>query len=193
VGPQGRVVAVEPSSREVARIQRNVTLNAATNVSLVHAALGDREGTATLKVAQALHAGQNSLGGFAYDDVRLERVEEVPVITLDALADRCGLGTVDVLKIDVEGAEAGVLRGGQRVLERSKPLVIIEVLDGALRLQGATAEDVLTQLRSSGYSLFVFDEISGLPRPIREGDVVDGSDVVAVHRDRPWEGIDGTS
>jgi hypothetical protein len=49
-----------------------------------------------------------------------------PVTTLDALWDRCGVPPVQVVKIDVEGYELEVLRGGRRLLTDARPDVLVE-------------------------------------------------------------------
>ena len=69
-GRRGRVVAVEPSSRERANLQRNIGRNGLDNVTVVPAAIGAAAGTADLHLAHGVHAGHNTLGSFAHDDVR---------------------------------------------------------------------------------------------------------------------------
>ena len=69
VGPSGRVVAAEPSSRERAHLQRNLGRNGLDNVSVVPAAIGAAAGLADLHLAHGVHAGHNTLGSFAHDDV----------------------------------------------------------------------------------------------------------------------------
>jgi hypothetical protein len=62
-----------------------------------------------------------------YDEVREARQETVPAVRIDSvLMPRPGL-RVDVMKIDVEGAEAAVLAGARRLLTRDKPALILEV------------------------------------------------------------------
>ena len=62
VGPSGRVVAAEPSSRERAHLQRNLGRNGLDNVSVVPAAIGAAAGLADLHLAHGVHAGHNTLG-----------------------------------------------------------------------------------------------------------------------------------
>jgi hypothetical protein len=63
--------------------------------------------------------------------IRADRSVRVPTTTFDAFAARAGLGRVDLLKIDVEGAEALVLRGMERTLaERPPRLVVCETTPG---------------------------------------------------------------
>ena len=70
-------------------------------------------GTATLTIAEDAHAGQNTLGGFAYEGVRAQGSESVTVRTLDDLLRDEGPARVAAIKLDVEGSELAVLRGSR--------------------------------------------------------------------------------
>ncbi|WP_421999561.1 FkbM family methyltransferase [Reyranella sp.] len=161
VGRQGRVVSVEPSSRERASLEANLRRNGIGNVTVVPHALADRPGSARLQIAARLHGGHNTLGAFTYDDVDAVAVEEVAVETLDALAARLALGKVDVIKIDVEGAEVKVLSGGRALLAAHRPILLIEANDGALKGQGASTDALLATLRELGYRIEVFSDSTG--------------------------------
>ena len=91
VGPSGRVVAAEPSSRERAHLQRNLGRNGLDNVIVVPAAIGAAAGLADLHLAHGVHAGHNTLGSFAHDDVVRASLERVPIEPLDAVIARLGL------------------------------------------------------------------------------------------------------
>lgn len=169
VGRRGRVVAFEPSSRERRVLARNVSLNRLKNVTIVPAALADAPGRATLQIAPALHGGHNTLGGFAHRGVDAVSREEVALETLDGEVGRAALAAVDFIKIDVEGAELKVLEGAREVLRTSRPTLLIEANDEALRKQGASSEALTALLRSLGYAIYVFSDSSGLEEPWHEG------------------------
>lgn len=169
VGRRGRVLAFEPSSRERRVLDRNIALNRLRNVVVVPSALADEAGQATLQIAPTLHGGHNTLGGFAYKGVDAVATEQVQVETLDSVVARLGIAKVDVVKIDVEGAELKVLEGAREVLRRSRPLLLIEANDDALRNQGASTAQLLALLRSLGYAIYVFSEAKGLEEPWLEG------------------------
>jgi FkbM family methyltransferase len=88
-------------------------------------------GRAAGRAVLAVPGGRTYLGSTAPDVV--ERwgagvplaVEEVPAVTLDDVADADGLPP-DVVKIDTEGSELAVLEGAEHVLERARPLVVLE-------------------------------------------------------------------
>src|SRR6266404_1280961 len=187
VGPGGRVVAVEPSSRERAHLRRNLDRNAIANVTVVPAALGAAAATAELKLADGLHAGHNTLGDFAHNDVIAVGSERVQVETLDTVASRLGLSRIDVMKIDVEGAEASVIAGARGVLMSMRPLLLLEVDDGALRAQRNSAQSLLATLRNElDYEILAFSTVTGLlERPVDGAPL--SSNIVAAPRDRAAE------
>ena len=163
VGSNGRVVAVEPSSRERVNLQRNLDRNGFGNVSVVPSALGALAGEANLRLAQGVHSGHNTLGKFAHDDVVAASLERVKVETLDAVVAELGLDRVHFVKIDVEGAEASVVAGARGILTSMRPLMLLEVNDGALRAQGYSADTLLSSLRTEfGYEILNFSSTTGL-------------------------------
>ncbi len=87
--------------------------------------------------------------GFIEVPARLERLDDQPFVQQRA---------VDLIKIDVEGAELAVLEGGRRVIERDKPVLIIEDnSDNRLALR--------TWLEALGYRSFSVGELVGEETP----------------------------
>ncbi|WP_163616436.1 FkbM family methyltransferase, partial [Klebsiella pneumoniae] len=73
--------------------------------------------------------------------------ELVTVETLDDVIDRCALPRIDFVKIDVEGAEVGVLKGARKVLMSSRPLLLLEANEPALRAQDTSVDELRPQQR----------------------------------------------
>ena len=125
-----RVQAFEPNPEAVEYLRRNVALNGFGESVSVHAvAAGDRPGRVEVV------AGESEMRlGMARS---LEGEGDVPMIRLDDLVE----DDVALIKIDVEGAEASVLRGASSIIARSKPVIVVEtetaeqrrVLDSLLR------------------------------------------------------------
>jgi FkbM family methyltransferase len=162
VGPTGQVWAIEPSPREFLRLKRNVRLNGIGNVRAFPLALADTDGQAEMKIADDEHSGQNTLGDFAYP-IELARCEPVMTRRLDDLVQQECLRPVDVIKLDVEGAELSVLTGASSVLRQQRPLLLLEVNENALWLQGTTARALVEFLRSHDYEIYGFDQTTGQP------------------------------
>jgi FkbM family methyltransferase len=169
VGESGRVLAFEPSAREFARMEANIALNGLGNVRPFRMALAQDDGEADLLIADDAHSGQNTLGALPHEGVVEAGRERVAVRRLDRALAEEGMDRVDFIKIDVEGAEAGLLEGASETLRRFRPLLLIEFNDGALRKQGRSSAELLKLLESTEYVVFSFQETTGLPGPPAEG------------------------
>jgi FkbM family methyltransferase len=120
VGPRGAVFAFEPQRVVFQALCANVAINSLANVYCHWAALGEAEGRIEvpyLDPALPQNFGGLSLGGGS------ERAESVACLTLDRYLD---LPRLRLVKIDVEGMERAVIRGGQRLLAKFKPLLYVE-------------------------------------------------------------------
>lgn len=171
VGATGRVVAIEPSTREHARLVENIRLNRLTNVDVVKVAVADEPATSKLAVAQYGHEGLNTLGGtIANPTVATTHLEDVRVETIDRLADELGLERIDAIKLDVEGSEARAVAGARSVIERFRPILQLELNEEALEAQGSTREELVAALSSVDYALWVFDDTTAQLRPLRRDD-----------------------
>lgn len=147
------IVAFEPTPVSFERLRENWRLNGWPGDGLVQAAIGAREGRVYVDdTSHPSTVNQVSVEGGS-DKIR------VPMEPLDAFRDRWRDREVGLLKIDVEGHEAAVLRGARRVLCEDRPGVIMfESLDGR------PAPEVRSLLEDAGYGLFGLDE-SGAPDP----------------------------
>ncbi|HSP69549.1 MAG TPA: FkbM family methyltransferase, partial [Bryobacteraceae bacterium] len=182
VGPSGRVFSFEPSQRELDRLSCNIQLNSLDNVRAVQAALAETPGETELNIACSAHAGHNTLGRLI-QQVQLLRTETVSVQTLDGFVAEAGLDRVDLVKLDVEGAERRVLEGSRRVLRKMRPTVLFEASEAALQGQGSSVPDLLEFLRSQEYSLLAFDSRSG--RPVAANGEIRSDNMIAIPMERP--------
>lgn len=142
--PRGRVHAFEPVPESFAFLERNVAANGAANVSLHQVALSDHDGTATIHFeAEATGAA------FISDHLAAGVPQEVRLQTLDGWAAGAGLDRLDLVKIDVEGAELPVLDGGRETLARLRPVLVVEVNPVTLRrMARREPADLYRRLRS---------------------------------------------
>jgi FkbM family methyltransferase len=153
VGQSGRVHSFEPSPRERRRLRFHIALNLCDNVSIHPMALGGEETESDLYVVQGSQTGCNSLRP---PEVMSETVAvRVRVAKLDVWAQTNNIATIDFMKLDVEGAELEVLRGGESVLRcHPRPLVLCELENIRTLPWGHTAIDVATHLKSLGFAWF---------------------------------------
>jgi FkbM family methyltransferase len=118
-----RVLAFEPNPSARAQLLENVELNGCGNVIVVAAAVADQPGEATLHVPATPDPSFSSLEGGRFAD---GETLAVPVTTVDAAVAEHGLQP-SVVKIDVEGGEAAVVRGMAETVTRFRPAVLVEV------------------------------------------------------------------
>lgn len=149
VGPRGLVVAFEPSPRNFELLLANVWRNGLTNVVCLPWAASDRSGFASLHLARA-NTGDHRI--YPLDEPR----ETVPVRAA-ALDDVATLKPpVDVVKIDVQGAEEAVVRGAERLLAASPDvLATVEFGPRELTAFGSEPRALLAYYRSLGFRLRV--------------------------------------
>ena len=123
-----RVFAFEPSPAMSAGLERNVALNAATNVTRVEAAACDRDGTVDLFIppGESLPFGASTLATHREAGTRVA----VRALRLDSFVAAQGVGRVDLVKMDTEGTEPAVLAGARELLARDEPWIVCEVLHG---------------------------------------------------------------
>jgi FkbM family methyltransferase len=149
VGPQGAVHSFEPHPVVRQRLRENVALNNLSNVHVCSSALGPTAATATLHSDASGNEGAGSLA--PGPGLRGQRYT-VDVDTLDRYA--ASLPRVDLIKIDAEGADYGVLEGARDTIERCRPAIYIEVDPALLARFDATPRMVLEFLDALGYEIW---------------------------------------
>ena len=160
VGPAGHVHAVEPQPVLAAFVAAVRRLLRAGHVTVHRRALGAEVGSGVLSLPRRrwlpvhgrafLTTGADGLGSNA----EFGRHEEVPVEvgTLDDLVAELALDRLDLVKVDIEGAEASLLAGAYKTLESFRPVVMLELEDRHLGRFGTTAADVVDDLVSRDYT-----------------------------------------
>jgi FkbM family methyltransferase len=180
IAPEGRVFAVEPSTREFERLEANLALNRLTNVETLQLALGSKAGESTLAIAESGHEGQNTIGATVSNPkVTTSAHETVPVKTIDGLVVELGLDRLDFVKLDIEGSEVDALDGARQAFARFRPVVLLEAEDERLASQQRTKQDLLRIVDDIGYELWVFDQKTTQLRPPRLPDEPEGNAVAA--------------
>jgi len=149
VGPEGRVFTFEPYGPSADLLWRTLEANGVMDrVELVRAAVDSTDGGQV-----SLFAGDSpsevSVHANATRPLRLE----VPKVSLDAFAQGRGLDRVDLVKMDIEGAEARALRGAVDLIRRFRPKILLEA-------HGRPGTEAIEFLRGLGYTITL---VSGEP------------------------------
>jgi len=153
VGRSGRVFAFEPSPRERRALYLHLALNLGTNVTVVRAGLGQEDGYADLYVAAREYAGHNSLR--PPDAPQQTTKQRVHICRLDRWLSANGIGCVDFIKLDAEGAERDILAGSMRLLtSQPRPVILAEVEDRRTEPWGYPAREIVLALDKLDYAWF---------------------------------------
>jgi FkbM family methyltransferase len=123
VGRKGKVVAFEPLPANVQHLRRHVELNGYGNIGIIEAAVSDVEGQAVFAAGASTTQGSLSNSGTL----------EVRTVTIDSLARSGRIPLPNLMKLDVEGAEAAALRGATHVLRSAAPLIFLATHGSAVR------------------------------------------------------------
>ena len=140
VGEKGIVYAFEPQGLVFQNLNANMALNGRTNVRCRQQALGEREGSIDVPLLDYQATGDFgcvSLGSF-------REGERVAVTTIDALK----LSQCHFLKIDAEGMEASILKGGVNTLQTLHPLLYVKN-----KFQDRSSA-LITWMQAQGYQLY---------------------------------------
>lgn len=151
VGNSGRIYAFEPREAAFRHLQRLCIAYKLTNIQPFQCLLGDYNGEKEF-FENSDHPSSSSLcyewaGGNS---------RTYPMMTLDTWAGQNCVQRADLIKIDVEGAEMQVLRGGLQFLRQTQPLLVMEIRDNDVRKRnfGYDVSDLIKLLRSVGYMEF---------------------------------------
>lgn len=175
-GMGGRVVAVEPDPFLVGLLRKSVHLKENSNFDfkVVPVALSDKAALEVFQIADrgrasnslASAGGRSQMGG-----VREEII--VPVMIMDDLLET--FPAPKFIKIDVEGAEIGVMDGGQRILEEVRPLFFIEA-------DIKTRPTITAIFRRHHYALF--EDISSFAANVEIEGVIEKKDTLCIPREK---------
>jgi FkbM family methyltransferase len=125
VGPGGRVHAFEPMPANRNRLLETIELNKLDQVEVHPIAVAGQTGASHLY-------GNSSTSMWSLVENPGEKRIDVPCATLDDLIADASFGTPALVKIDVEGTEVDVLRGGLRLLTETSVVLVVEFTDAAV-------------------------------------------------------------
>lgn len=156
VGPEGMLIACEPSPTCMQALRKTAVLNGLeASLALHQVAVGSTDGVATL------HLGSNSSLNSIIELPGAGGAMAVPIKRLDDIvpADLCP----SLVKIDVEGFELEVLSGMRGIVDRSPNIALIaEYGPSHLARNGISPEEWIAKFESLGFNLWAIDEATGM-------------------------------
>jgi FkbM family methyltransferase len=166
VSPAGRVIAFEPTAYAYNKLQRNILLNPrlASMIQAEQIMLVDSDDTrveprlySSWQIHDAAADTHPKHGGRLMDTTGAQNM------TLDRYITEHKPGAVSLIKMDVDGHECQVLRGARELLQRDKPILLMEIMPYGLDEAGASLDELLGILTTHGYKLYELDGRTGLP------------------------------
>jgi FkbM family methyltransferase len=182
-----RVIAFEPVATTARYCEANIALNDITNVDVRRCGLWHEDATLSFKAdrSSVMSASVVQSNGSPSN-------ETIQAVSLDHLCASGGLRLerLDVIKMDIEGAELSALSGMRTMLERLRPQIVMEINRPMLASMGASIGQVWDFLRSLSYDVQVFEPwVERPPLPVHGLDALTALcpenglvDIVAVRR-----------
>jgi len=153
VGDMGKVICFEPSPITFTRLLENISLNGFKNISPINIGLSDKDAVLKFNIS---NNGYDAWNTFA-PSVELEKLQEsinIEVSTLDKQMDYLEKETISWVKIDVEGWENLVLKGGERLFKDFDPVVMIEFTESNTFAAGYFVQELYDILIDWGYKWY---------------------------------------
>jgi FkbM family methyltransferase len=165
-GPSGRVIAIEPETRNFESLRARLA-PLGTRAVLVNAAAVEEPGEVFLELNPDNPA----------DHRVAQSGERVAAVSIDTLLETNPGPKVSFVKVDVQGGELRVLRGARRTLAASRPALFIEFHEPSLRAAGTSPQELLSELAGQRYAAHLLD---------RDRTPIDASTLFEVMRTRGY-------
>jgi FkbM family methyltransferase len=180
VGPSGRVLAVEPNPDNARMVEASRVLNGFDQVTVLQAGAGRALGLLALNTSHS-NGTTSTLDAIAASVLEARTVACLP---LDRVVP--AVGSIDLIKIDVEGAEYNALVGCRAIIQRHRPVIISEFSPGLMAgISGISGEAYLSWLLDFGYDLFAIETDGSLSAANGDPEVI-----MASYRRRGTDHID---
>jgi len=166
---EGTVFSFEAESTNYARFCRNLEINRCDRVKPFHLAVFSSNGTVDLNKYSPKRKGWHSIGWYELGGDKPVAKEKVDCVALDDFCEQENISKIQLMKIDVEGAEPEAFAGAVKLL-RSHAIerVVFEVSIEPLNGMNHTVEDVVTPLLAAEYRRFEMNEDGTLNGPITD-------------------------
>ena len=154
VRPEGRVFSFEPMDKISKQLEWHVKTNQLHHVSIQKIALGDTIANNIpiyLSCGQVVEDENGGLGSLYGGYQGQNPVQHISVTTLDDWQSKQRLERIDLIKIDIEGAELACLKGAKKSIQQYRPKIIIEIQDFSSDRAGYKSSDILEFLSALNY------------------------------------------
>jgi FkbM family methyltransferase len=184
VGVKGEVHSFEPVKETFLKLSKNIDLSDGVDrITLNNKGLWHKDETLTFSLRPDM---TNNIGSYSAGSIENKvNTVECEVITLDDYILKNNIERLDIIKIDIEGAELRAFEGAKKSIEKFRPLILMEVLASACEQFGYSSSDIcdfFTDLDYKFFELATTFEKSGF---ITSFEHIDQSNVIAIPGETP--------
>jgi FkbM family methyltransferase len=149
-GPKGKIICFEPTPGTFAILKNTLKLNHCDNVIALPVAVSDKEGTAMFYVSETAGCNSNSL--VKNKPEKESSGYDVQLVTIDHIVAEYNLQP-SLIKIDAEGAELDVLKGGIKTFQKYRPVLILGLHPDFILQKGDSLDAIWHVLTEAGYAV----------------------------------------
>jgi FkbM family methyltransferase len=152
VGPTGKVYGFEPDVDNFKKAQHNISdLNPwAKNLIIDNSGFGDKKGQFKL---YAVDEGNNGMNQIRNDLSEGTRYSVINIEVLDDYIAERKISPPGLMKIDTEGYEMNIIKGGVKTIKEHKPVLFIEIDENNLKLQNNSARELVSFIKELKYTI----------------------------------------
>ncbi len=166
-----RIYSFEPDPAILHHLNKNVSHNNLSNITVVPQALSDAVGMAKMT------ANLGASNFLIREDFSSRIVIDVPCNTLDNFVRQNNVECIDLMKVDIEGGEYSFLKGARESIQNHQPILILELNDALLRRSGASIESALSFLSGMNYTCYLVEGSSDtVAIPMKKLDLLSSKD-----------------
>jgi len=151
VAVNGRVWAIEPGQKALVLLKRNLAINPALPIDVLSIALGNDEKSCIYYPSSSDNRG---MSGLTPAENHNGEEELVAMTTLDKVSNELQIYRIDVVKLDIEGAELLALQGMKHILKNNRPWLFVEIAKSNLARFAQEPQELLDYLTLYNYEAF---------------------------------------
>ena len=168
VGVSGKVFSFEPIPETYEELNSNVKLNSCKNIKTFNFALGNEERSVNFGVPEF-----DGSSGCVSQFIKCKKQVQISMRKLDEIIEEQNITNIDFIKADIEGGELNMLLGSEKILNKFKPDIMIEIVDMHCDRFGYAPIDIYQYLLSKGYNgLFIGNEYTKVKTDIKINDLI---------------------
>ncbi len=166
---KGMVISFEPVKDSFEKLGKNIEINKFDKVKTYNFGLGKESKTLPIYTKGAKFTDGSVHRGLHTTCKMKERdkyIGDISIHPLDSFIESEEIGTIDIMKVDVEGAELSALQGSEVAIRKFKPIIFIEVAEETCAAMGYSGRELLDFISKFGYSFEIIGE-NGITMPLK--------------------------